>query len=274
MDSSLMIQVAAALRQSVRYVHPGTDTLQAAIDRARDGATLVLAPGEYEGNVIIPRTTSPLTIIGAGGRDAVMVAALTNGTAITNHADDLTLVNLNVVGNGVGGGIVNDGSRLRLVGCKVEGGADAIILSLGTTAQVTALTHGLGTNALLEDCEIADATNGVVLRCTSSGAVKRARVRGCMFRALTNHVTERVGSGGAAGVGFLALEVADCTFRPAEDGTSPTKYFDLNDDNANTGIVHGCTFTVAANSGLSLVSTAVKWVGNFYPAGISAGQPS
>lgn len=274
MDTSLLVLVAASLRTSVRYVRPGAGALQAAITKARAGATLIVAPGTYEENIIIPRTLSALTLIGAGGRGSVAIEALTNGVALLNHADDVTLVNIGLGGNGTGAGLVNDGRRLRMAGCKLEAGADAAILAVGTVAQQEAGTYGDGSDALIEDCEFAWATNGLVLRCSDYGAVTQARLRNCVFHNLTNHVTERVGSGGSAAVGHRDLEVGHCHFLRAEDGSNPTKFFDLNDSNDNTGEVYGCTFPVAANSGLSLVSTKVLWVGNFYPAGVSAGQPS
>jgi hypothetical protein len=258
-----------------RFVSPGRETLQRAISSVPSGTTLYLAPGDYEESVVIPGTKDNLTLVGLGGRGAVAIVAGTNGVALTNHGRDVTLVNIGMEGDGTGGGLVNTGRRFRCVACKIEGGADAAIIGPGTVAQIAASTADKGDDGLLEDCEFAYATNGVVLRSSDYGACGQNRMRRCTFHNLAEaHVTERVGSGGSAPVGYRDLELTDCVFLAAEDGGMPTKFLDLNDDNANTGQVSRCVFPVALTSGLSLVSTAVLWVANHHPAGLSTGQPS
>jgi hypothetical protein len=258
-----------------RFVSPGRETLQRAISSVPSGTTLFLAPGDYEENVVIPGTKDNLTLVGMGGRGAVSIVAGTNGVALTNHGRDVTLVNIGMEGDGTGGGLVNTGRRFRAVACKIEGGADALIMGPGTVAQIDASSADKGDDGLFEDCEFAYATNGVVLRCSDYGASGQNRFRRCTFHNIaTAHVTERVGTGGSAPVGYRDIELTECVFLAAEDGTLPTKFLDLNDDNANTGQVARCVFPVALNSGKSLVSTKVLWVANHHPAGLSNGQPS
>lgn len=256
-----------------------TVTSAAGLTRALAGAanytTLLLTGGPYEGSFTIPRTVRGLTLMGIGGRAGASLEAIANAPALTNHADDVTLVNLGLSGFGTGGGLLNTGKRLRCFGGKIEGGADAAILAAGTDAEYTAGTKGDSSDVLFEDCEFCWATNGVVLRCSDYGAITQPRLRGCAFHNLdTAHLSERVGSGGSNSVGWRNLVVDGCTFDMAEDGTAPTKFLDLNDSNDNTGLVTGCAFPTAINSGLNLVSTKCLWVANRHTGGISAAQPS
>lgn len=256
-----------------------TATNAAGLTRALAGAanftTILLTGGTYEGSFTVPRTVRGLTLMGVGGRAGASIEAVANTPALTNHSDNLTLVNLGLSGFGTGGGLLSTGKRLRAFGCKIEGGVDAVILAVGTVALQDAETQGDSSDALLEDCEFCWSTNGVVLRCSDYGAVTQARLRGCTFHNLdTSHLSERVGSGGTNSVGWRNLVVEDCVFEPAEDGTLPTKFLDLDDSNDNTGLVTGCAFPTAINGGLNLVSTKCLWVANRHTGGISAAQPS
>lgn len=253
------------------------ETLAQAITLAEAGDTIYLAPGEYAEAVTISRSDAHanLTIVGAGGRGAAYIAAPTNGTALTNHADDLTLINVGLEGDGTGGGLVNTGSRLRAYGCKLEGGALALSLTLGTVAQEAAGTRGVGADVLFEDCEFAWATRGVKFTCTDYGALTQQFFSRCRFHNLsTAHFAEAVGSGGAAGVMYRNVQIADCLFDNDEGGAAPTNFLLLDGDNANDGIVTRCSFPTALNGGLSLVSTNLIWVCNYHTAGVSNAQPS
>lgn len=258
-----------------RKLHPARLVLQNAINRAQVGEVLYLGPGDYEEAITIPATKDNLTIVGLGGRGAVSIVAPDDGVALTNHGRDVTLVNVGLEGEGTGGGLINTGRRFRAIGCKIEGGTDALVQGPGTVALINNGTKDKGDDCLFEDCEFAYATNGVVLLCSDYGACGQNRFRGCTFHNLaTAHVAERVGSGGSAAVGYRDIEFTDCVFMGDEAGAMPTKFFDLNDNNANTGQVSHCVFPTALNSGLSLVSTKMLWVANYHPAGLSTGQPS
>lgn len=274
MDLVTAAQILSGVRRATRYVSPNL-SLTRVLAGIRSGTTIFVAAGTYEESVTIPATVHDVVIVGTGGRGAVAVEAPANSPALTNHADDVTLVNIGLAGGGTGGGLLNTGRRFRAVGCKIEGGVDAAILSLGTVVQIAAGSAGKGDDVLLEDCELCWADNGLVLRCSDYGAVTQARLRGCTFHNLdTSHLSERVGSGGSAAVGWRNLVVEDSVFEPAEDGTLPTKFLDLDDSNDNTGLVTGCAFPTAINGGLNLVSTKCLWVANRHTGGISAAQPS
>lgn len=253
----------------------GSATIQSVINSASSGDVILIAPGEYNEEVTIPATLSKLTIIGQGNRGAVFIApASGNKTALTNHADDVTLINVGCDGEGTGGGLVNTGRRFRAYGCKFEGGANAIIATLGTDAQITAGTRGKGDDSLYEDCEIAWATNGVVLTSSDYGAVTQAFFKRCYFHGLSASSFEEAGA--TAAVHFRGLLVEECVFGASDEETHalPTKWLSLNDDNANSGQVTRCSFPAAIDSGKNLVSTAVLWIGNLHTAGVAGAQPS
>jgi pectin methylesterase-like acyl-CoA thioesterase len=256
------------------------DTIQKAVDLATRGTTIIVAPGAYPETVTISRTSahSNLTIVGMGGRGAAYIDPSVEDTnGMVCHADDVTLINLGVAGEDTTSAVALTvtGSRFRAYGCKIEGGADQVVIGPGTVAQEAAGTHGVGADALFYDCEICWGTDGVVLTCTDYGGVTQTRFERCRFHNLTaKHLTEAVGSGGAAAVTYFNLTVVDCDFDDLEAGTAPTNYIDLNGDNANTGVVTRCSFPTAINSGLNLVSTATHWVSNYHTGGVSTGQPS
>lgn len=271
-----VIEGASSPFGAERYVDTGA-TIQAVIDGAQAGDTIYIRPGEYDEAVTIAKAKSNLTLVGLGNRGSVFIAPSTsNATALTVEADDVTIVNVGCDGDGTGSGLLNRGRRTRVFGSKIEGGTVGLKLTLGTDAQITAGTHGKGDDLWVVDCEIAYNTKGVELVCTDYGAVTSVRFRDCVFHDNSAaDFEESNGSGGSAGVRFRDLDIGDCTFlRLQDDGAEPTAYILLNDDNANTGVVHGCRFPSAINGGKNLVSTAVKWVGNLHTGGISTAQPS
>jgi len=249
-------------------------TIGAAVAAAVSEDVIFVAPGEYEELVVIPHSKPNLQIIGLGGRGSVFVAATTDGVAVTNLADDTTLVNIGCEGDGAGGGLVNSGRRLRAHGCKIEGGAIACTLTMGTVAQIAALTHSDGSDCLLEDCEVCWADLGIVLAASDYGAVTQPFIKNTYFHSLPDASIAE--SGAAADVRFRGLVVDGCTFGPGDEDTHalPTAWILLNGDNANDGVVTRCAFPAALNSGLNLVSTTLLWTGNLHPAGLSTGQPS
>jgi len=247
-------------------------TVQAAINAAGNGDQIFIDPGEYAEQITIPFTKNNLVLIGMGGRGSVAIQAAETTATIQNHARDVTLINVGAEGDGTGGGLTNYGRRLRAYGCKFEGGANAVKLTLGTAAQVAAETHDDGSDCLLEDCELCWSDNGVLVAASDHGAVTQAFFKNCRLHNLADSSFEEVG--GSAGVRYRDLHIDGCLFGLLEDGTAPTAYILLNDDNANSGIVTRCVFPTALNGGLNLVSTALAWVGNLHPAGLSTGQPS
>jgi len=248
-------------------------TLAAALALAVANDTIHLAKGAYAEAVTIARAQAGLTIICPGGRGSAFLEAPTDSTGLTNLANDVTLINVGLGGNGTGSGLINYGDRLRCYGCKIEGGTNGAVMTLGTVAQVAALTHGKGADCLFEDCEFAwSSAAGIKITASDYGAVTQLFVRRSKFHNLSAAHFEE--SGGSASIRFRNLEISDCVFDDDEGGAAPTKFISLNDDNGNDGIVSGCRFPTALNGGLNLVSTALTWVGNLHPAGLSTTQPS
>lgn len=267
-----VIEGASSPFGAERYVS-STGTIQAALDSAVAGDTIYVQPGEYVEAVTVARAKSKLTIVGLGGRGAVYIApTTTNATALTILADDVTLINIGCDGDGTGSGLVNYGSRTRAYGCKIEGGTNGLKATLATDAQHTAATHGTGADCLFDDCEFAWNTNGVLLAATDYGAVTQIRFKDCRFH--NNSAAAFEESGGTASIRYRNLLIDGCVFERLEDGTEPTAYVLLNDDNGNKGVVTGCSFPSAINGGKNLVSTGLLWVSNRHTGGVSTGQPS
>lgn len=74
-----------------------TNALQAAIDSAKPGDTLLLAPGTYAGNILIEK---PLTLMGPTDRSAIIVGD-TKGRTLWVKAPGVTLRQLTVRGSGL-----------------------------------------------------------------------------------------------------------------------------------------------------------------------------
>lgn len=259
-------------------------TIQMAVDSvasfAPNNSYIFVAPGQYDETVTIARSggITNLTIIGLGGRGAAYIEPSTEDAAgMVVHADDVTLINLGVAAEDDTSAVALTvtGARFRAYGCKIEGGAQQLLIGPGTVAQEAAGTHGTGADALIDDCEICWGTEGIVLQGTDYGGCTQTYIRNSRFHDLTaSSIGENVGSGGSAAVTFFGLNVRNCTFEDLEDGTAPTAWCLLNGDNANTGVISNNSFPTAINSGDNLVSTAVHWVSNYHTGGVSTAQPS
>jgi hypothetical protein len=254
------------------------NSVQSAVNVASAGDTIFVAPGTYDETVTVPYAKAGMTFIGVGPRASASIAPSTaHAGAMIIHASNVIVMNLDFASPDTTSSVALTvtGNGFRAVGCKFEGAAKQVVFGPGTDAQATAHTAGHGGDAQFFDCEFAWGTSGLILQGTDYGAATQVVVEDCLFHNLTaSSIGEVVGSGGSASLTFRNLLVKNCLFEPAEDGTEPTAYVLLNGSNSNTGLITGCKFTVASNSGKNLVSTAAKWVQNFYPAGPSTGQPS
>jgi len=256
------------------------DDFATAITRAASGDTIYLAPGDYAGAFTIPVGKSNLTIVGAGARGSVFLTGSGATTTLTNNANRTHLVNISIEGDETGGsvGLLNRGRGLRYEVGRILNVATCAKFTLGTPTEVTAGTYGDGSDTLCEDVEFSWATNGVELigveDLVGGGdfGTTQNRFRRCVFHNLSAaSVTETPSD---VTQSFRDLELSDCIFQRVEAGTEPTKYLDLNDDNANTGIVTRCSFPSALASGKNLVSTGLIWVSNYHTGGVSTGVPS
>ncbi len=224
----------------------------------------------YDETLTIPRAKTGLVLEGVGPRGAAWVAPSGVGAApLVVLADDVTILNLGLQTNGAGTALEYSGARFRAYESKLEGGALCVKSTLGTNLQVIALTHGDGSDALFEDCELAWSTDGVLLAATDYGAKTTQRFRRCFLHNLSGRGFKS--SGPSPEISFRNLQIEDCEFADAEDGTEPTFYLDLNPGDAgasyNTGRVSGNRFPVATASGKIVTAAKLVRSGNFYTDG-------
>lgn len=248
-------------------------TIAAAVAAAASGDQILVMTGSYDEAVVIPVGITKLRIIGIGNFGTVSITTTTtNATALTNLADDLTLINMTFDGDGTGSGMINYGSRLRVYSCAFIGATNGISLSEGTAAQVSAATYGTGSSPRLEDCVISGNTTGILILASDQGAITNIHILRCLFH--DNSAADISESGGTASARFTGIDIRDNTFSRLAAGTEPTKYISLNADNGNKGTAQGNKFPTALAGGKNLVSTGLIWAGNFHTGGLSTTQPS
>lgn len=231
-------------------------TIQAAVNAAVAGDSILIAPGEYDEAVTID--TSNLILVGLGGRGAVAIApSTTNATALTvdgttgTRVTDITLINLGLEADGTGSGLYVKGDvrRVRAYGCKIEGGTDS--LKLESTAA------GAISDTRFEECEIAWGTNGVHILTSGGGdPVTQTYFRGCLFHNQTTDVVKTSVSHTAD------LWITDSRFMAGEDGTEPTQFLDIDEANT-TGQVAGSYFaTTVFSTAKFAIAAGVLFAGN------------
>lgn len=116
---------------------PGRGTLQDAVNAARPGGTLFLAPGRYEGPVLIDR---PLTLRSAAG---AVVDGGGSGRVITVDAPGVTVEGMTVTGSGLdlatedaGIFVTANGDRARIIGNRLAGNLIGVYLKGPEDAEV------------------------------------------------------------------------------------------------------------------------------------------
>ncbi|MCC6239895.1 MAG: right-handed parallel beta-helix repeat-containing protein [Phycisphaerales bacterium] len=136
---SFLFLASVVAAQSVQHVQPGQN-LQAAIDAATDGSTLIVSSGSYDGPIVIKRA------ITVRGENDVKVVAPGHNSVLTLAGHGVTVENLVVTGSG-----------------RDLGKEDAGVLILGDNARVIRVEsrlnlHGIyvrgAKNALIENCRI------------------------------------------------------------------------------------------------------------------------
>lgn len=240
--------------------------LRTAIDNAQAGDKIFLRPGQYDpGATALVVDVANVTLIGEGGRGAAYIEADTAGMeGLKVTADDVTLINLGVAGEGTSSYALNlnSVSRFRAFGCKFEGPTGTVVLIDGTAGDQCA-------DALFEDCEFAWGGSGVIFDDSAAGYPTQMFFNKCRFHNLTD-----VGIGLASGGGVTNLHVIDCIFDNLEDATAPTDYIKV-DRAGDTGIVSGCRFATATNaSSVLTIAAGIMWSANATEAGWSTARPA
>ena len=117
--------------------------LQARVDAARPGDTLLVPPGEYRGDLVVDR---PLTLRGVGRPRLVGSGT---GSVVRIRAADVTLEGFDLDGQG-GGDLGRDSSGVHVAAPRAE----------------------------IRDCRIEGCLFGVYLRAADGAVVERCRVQG------------------------------------------------------------------------------------------------
>lgn len=238
-------------------------TITNAVSHASAGDTIEVAPGSYDETVTV--NVANLTIIGTGGRGAAYIEPSTAGAeGMQVTADDVTLINIGVAGESTSSYALNANavSRFRGYSCKFEGPTGTVVLLNGTATDQVA-------DALFDDCEFAWGGSGIVFDDSAYGYPTQVFVQNCRFHNLT-----AAGIGEATGGGVVNLEVKNCVFDNAEDGTPPTDYVKV-DRAGDTGIFAGNYFATATNDATVLtIAAGIMWVANATEAGWSTARPA
>lgn len=237
------------------------DTIAEALATMVPRDILFLGPQRHEeGNLVIPSTLTNITIIGSGNRGACFIEPTgANDKGLQVLADDVTLVNVGVAGKGTADyalEIGDEAARFRAFGCKFEG-PDGICISMKGCADI-----------LLRDTEICWAVTGISFVGGVSDFPTQIFFDKCRFHNLSLvHITDAVAL-------VQNLEVRDCTFDAADDGTEPTDYLTV-DDVGSTGIFSGNRFAIATNASAKLtIGANIRWSANATEAGWSVARPA
>lgn len=230
-------------------------TIQEAVSAASAGDVIYVAPGQYDETVTIAKS---LTLIGTGGRGAAFIENDTvGGEGMLVTANDVTVQNLGIAGESTADYSLRVAAdRFRAYGCKIEG-ADAALVMLAAAGDV-----------IFEDCEFAWGVNGVLAEAGGLDASTQIVLKDCRFHNITTvHVSDGTNS-------FANIQIIDCVFDAAEDGTEPTDYL-LLDAATCSGVVTGCRFAILTNDTAKLtIGANIQWLANATEAGWSTGRPA
>lgn len=256
----------AILHGSVRpalEVHPNRfQTLQDAENGAPQNADILFSPTEYDEDLVVngrflrligdgPQHTTRITGTNAGTKTALTV----DGSALDGSGFDIELRNLNLEGRATGSGLEVTGliRRLRVIGCKIHGGDQAVLLDAGGAG-------GQIVDVIFENCIFANSAIGV--KFTGSGGDPHNQVKfiDCIWERITTDCV--VNTGGAGAVRDLLMVRPIFTL---VDGTEPTRFIDI-DDTGNTGLIIDPRFAttvfasskIAIDSGIMIVGWATE----------------
>jgi nitrous oxidase accessory protein len=163
--------------------------LQARLDATAPGATVIVASGDYEGDLVIDR---PLRLVGQG-RPRLLGSGV--GTVVSVRAPDVTIEGFDIDGRG-GGDLGQDSSGIHVAApratirdCAIAGSLFGIYLREAHGSAVVGCRirgipgkdpgekgsgiHVWNTNGFrLEDNEVADVRDGFYIQSSSQGAIR------------------------------------------------------------------------------------------------------
>ncbi len=169
----------------VQFPHAKYQTIQAAVDAAAPGDTILVAKGTYVEQVTIPADKDDLTILSQQtGKAVIQAPAMLDSSLAIVHivgADDVTIKGFTVTGPGSTAGAldigiaVTDGGSARIVDNKVTAIRDNPLS--GGQNGLAILVGGLGgtsASAVIEDNQLSDyQKSGVIVDGADSNAIIR-----------------------------------------------------------------------------------------------------
>lgn len=249
------------------------NTIQNAVNLMNSRDILFVGPGSHDEAVVIPAGLNLITIIGAGNRGSVGIAPSTSGAkalTITGTSGSsgrntgITLVNLDLEGNGAGGGLLVKGNirSTRVYGCKCEGGAYGIRLESDANGSVA--------DTIIDDCELAWTVTALNIAVSGGGdPVTQTR--------FLNSLLHNYSSRGiyAPTVQTADIWVQDNFFGINEDASLPTNEIISLAVASTTGLISGNKFAIATNAVAKFaIAAGVLWSANATEAGWSTARPA
>jgi len=132
-------------------------TIQAAIEAAQDGDTILIAPGTYRENLTVAKR---VTLVGTD-RDTVILDGSGSDVVTVSSGGALVLASLTVT-NGREGVSVRRGGQVRIEGCRIAGNARDGVLAIGTAELLGNVIRGngrCGVNAFGSDAKVTGTGN-------------------------------------------------------------------------------------------------------------------
>jgi pectin methylesterase-like acyl-CoA thioesterase len=232
-------------------------TVQAAVDASElvdDGVPveIVLTAGEYDEDVEITR--SKTTIRGAGPLNSCRITGVATGSGGTatglklTGVSDVAVVNLNLEGRTGGSGLHMSGQirRVSVMGCKLHGGTQAVLLDSDGGGQIVDIRF--------QGCTIANAATGIFLDYNGGDPCHQIKLLGNIFEKI---VTDCVVENGATHDWLIVGNSFG-----VNDTAESTRFLDI-DSVGTTGFVQDNRFaTTVFDAAKMAIASGVLWVDN------------
>lgn len=172
--------------------HGAYPTISDALEVATDGATISIAPGEYQEALAV--TGVRLTLVGTGEPGEVTIDARSSGrTAVQGRSAVITLRNLTLQ-SGDASTVEVRGGSLTAADCTVTAGLAAAVTATDgadlniTGTRVTGGQYGFvidDAGGLLDKCEINNVTDdAIIVRLGADPTIRNSTIVGCGFRGI------------------------------------------------------------------------------------------
>lgn len=223
--------------------------VQAAVDQADEGDLILIAPGEYDEDVVV--ATPRLQLAGVGPRHSVRITGVAAGTSTPmtiTGVSEVGLYNLNLEARSGGDGLLMQGQlrRCEIATCKIHGGTNAIRIAVAGGGQPVDLRF--------EENVLGNATNGFSVDYAGGDPGHQLKLLGNTFERI---VTDCILEDGATHDWLIAHNIFT-----ANDGTEPTRFLDI-DAVGSTGFVTKNVFhTTVFSTAKFAIASGVLFAGN------------